>query len=400
MRNDDIYRFEVLNALENDRELDFKKSTDAKYFREGVCPSCGKKTAYIATAKPFQIACNRLDKCGFTQSTRERYSYLFENLSERFPRTPDNSNATADAYLQRNRGFDITKLQGWYTQARRKLKHEQYADTVRFTLCDGYWERIIDAKAVAANEGDKAGIKYGMSYKGKGWMPPNQVINRTDRVYIVEGIFHAIALHLAGYKVVASISANNFPWEVVEAHRGMLVTWALALDDDKAGRGMMTKYRSRLREMRELTVVALAGERDWDDVYRDGELNDAFMEEACYQGQLFSARNTDKLAYLLYLRRPSPFFLMDFGSQLYSAQVNQAELTKDLGDEKVDGNREIFSKHTKIKRVTERYRTCPAPLSPTGNALPPAALRSTAGTSTPRICATSPSNTARPTTPR
>lgn len=224
MRHHDIYRLEVLDALENDRDLEFKKSRDGKYLSEGVCPGCGKRTAYIATAKPFQIACNRLNECRFTESTRERYSYLFENLSERFPRTPENPNATADAYLQRNRGFDITKLAGWYSQARRKLKNEQYADTVRFPLCDGHWERIIDAKAVAANENDKAGIKYGMSYKGKGWMPPGQVINRSDRVYIVEGIFHAIALHLAGYKVIASISANNFPWEVVEGHQGMLIT--------------------------------------------------------------------------------------------------------------------------------------------------------------------------------
>lgn len=105
-----------------------------------------------------------------------------------------------------------------------------------------------------------------MTYLGNGWMPPGMVIHRSDRVYIVEGIFHAIALHLAGFKVIASISANNFPWTLVEAHKGQSITWVIALDDDPAGHTMTTKYLRQLREQKEIAWVALAGERDWDDV--------------------------------------------------------------------------------------------------------------------------------------
>ncbi len=36
--------------------------------------------------------------------------------------------------------------------------------------------------------------------------------------------------------MIASISANNFPWAYVDEHQGKLVTWTLALDNDKAGR--------------------------------------------------------------------------------------------------------------------------------------------------------------------
>lgn len=210
MQFEEIYRLDVIQALENDRELAFKDIGD-KYLQKGTCPGCGKEKLFISRDKPYQLKCNRDNECQFEQKTRERYSYLFENLSERFPKTEVNPNATADAYLQRNRGFDISKLKGWYEQARRKVKDGSYADTVRFPLCDGYWERLIDSTAVAANDGAKASIKFGMSYKNSGWTPPGQTIEKSDRVYIVEGIFHAIALHLAGYKVIAAISCVNFP---------------------------------------------------------------------------------------------------------------------------------------------------------------------------------------------
>ncbi|MHB0817691.1 toprim domain-containing protein [Stutzerimonas stutzeri] len=348
---DEIYRLDVIEALENDRELDFTSITD-KYLQKGKCPRCGERKLFISRAKPYQLKCNRDNECQFEEKTRERYSHLFENLSERFPKTPANPNATADAYLQRNRGFDISKMKGWYEQARRKLKDGTFADTVRFPLCDGYWERLIDARAVAANDGDKAGIKYGMSYKGSGWMPPEQTINGGDRVYIVEGIFHAIALYLAGYKTIAAISCVNLPWDIIEAHKGKLVTWCIALDDDQAGRKYIPRYLKQLSEMREIGWVALAGERDWDDVYRDGQLDDVFMDEACYQGRLFTANNTGKLAYLLYLKRPAGFYLLEFRNQLYSVRVNQAELSKDLGEETVKGNREIFARHVRIQQIS------------------------------------------------
>ncbi|WP_240356835.1 toprim domain-containing protein [Pseudomonas sp. 15A4] len=198
-------------------------------------------------------------------------------------------------------------------------------------LCNGYWERIIDATAVKANNGDKAGIKKGMTYKGDGWVPPGQTLEKSDRVYIVEGIFHAIALHLAGFKAIASISASNFPWNIIDANTEKLITWVVALDNDPAAHAVIPKYLGKIRERRELCCVALSDHRDWDDVYRDGDLDEAFLKEAYYQGRLFTAESTSKLAYLLYLKRPASFYLMEFRSCLYSASVNQAELSMDLG---------------------------------------------------------------------
>lgn len=356
MQFEDIYRLEVVNALEHDHDLDFK-DIGTKYLQKGICPGCGERTLYIARKQPYQLKCNRLNQCQHEEKTRERYSYLFENLSERFPRTELNPNATADAYLQRNRGFDISKMKGWYEQARRKMDDGQWADTVRFPLCDGYWERIIDATMVAANKGDKAGIKYKMSYKSGGWMPPGMAIEGGDSIYIVEGIFHAIALHLAGYKAIASISANNFPWDVVEAHKGKKVRWIIALDDDKAGHLVIPKYRRQLHAMDEIAWVALAGrDRDWDDVYRDGQLDDVFMQEASYQGRLFIAPNPAKRAFLLHLKKPLSFFLLEFGDRLYTAKVNTDEFNKELNKDQEGGTlpktrEELFDKYCDIKQV-------------------------------------------------
>ncbi|WP_338522437.1 toprim domain-containing protein [Pseudomonas batumici] len=347
---DELYRTDVLNALEQDPQLDFEDIGD-RYLQKGKCPNCGQRRLFISREKPYVLKCNRESECQFEEKTHERYHYLFENLSERFPATNEQPNATADAYLQRNRGFDIQRLQGWYEQGRRKLANGTWADTVRFPLCNGYWERLIDTTAVTANDGIKAGIKYGMSYKASGWMPKGMTIDSNDRVYIVEGIFHAIALHLAGFKAIAAISCVNFPWDIIEAHKGKLITWVIALDDDAAGHKYIPKYLSQLREIHEIGWVALAGERDWDDVYRDRQLTADFMQEACYRGRLFTAETTAKLAYLLYLRRPVAFYLMEFRNRLYSARVNQAELGKDLGDDKVEGNRETFTRHLKIKQV-------------------------------------------------
>lgn len=349
---DEIYRLDVIEALERDTQLDFQDIRHEKYLQKGVCPKCSERTLYIARSQPYQLKCNRMNECQFEEKTRERYSYLFENLSERFPSTPENPNATADAYLQRNRGFDISKLAGSYTQARRKLADGSYGDTVRFPLCNGYWERIIDTRAVARNDGDKAGIKYQMTYKGDGWTPPGQTIEKNDRVYIVEGIFHAIALHLAGFKVIAAISCNNFPWLIIEANKGKLITWCIALDNDKAGRQVIPKYLKMLRELREIGWVALGDpERDWDDVYRDGQLDAAYMDEACYQGRLFTATSAMHKAYLQYIKRKRGFYLVEFGNRLYTAAVAISTLDEALNDEKIDGNRDTFSQHTTINQV-------------------------------------------------
>lgn len=87
---DEIYRLDVIEALEKDHALDFGDIKNSKYLQKGKCPKCSQRTLYIARAQLYQLKCNRMNECQFEEKTRERYSYLFENLSERFPKTLEN----------------------------------------------------------------------------------------------------------------------------------------------------------------------------------------------------------------------------------------------------------------------------------------------------------------------
>lgn len=82
---DAIYRNDVVEALLNDRDLDFQKTND-KYLFAGVCPRCSKRELFISKAKPYQLKCSRDGKCQFDEKTRERYSYLFEKQASASPK--------------------------------------------------------------------------------------------------------------------------------------------------------------------------------------------------------------------------------------------------------------------------------------------------------------------------
>ncbi|MGC3675623.1 hypothetical protein, partial [Pseudomonas aeruginosa] len=77
---------------------------------------------------------------------------------------------------------------------------------------------------------------------------------------------------------------NNFPLRFLEENKGKLITWVIALDDDPAAHAVFPKYLAGIRKRGEIGWVALAGQRadgkkrDWDDVYRDGQLDDAFLQ--------------------------------------------------------------------------------------------------------------------------
>ena len=109
--------------------------------------------------------------------------------------------------------------------------------------------------------------------------------------------------------------------------------------------------------MDEIAWVALAGKnRDWDDVYRDGQLDDVFMTEASYQGRLFVAPNPSKKAFLLHLKKPLSFFLLEFGERLFTAKVNSDELNRELNKDSDEGTtpksrEESFDKYCDIKQV-------------------------------------------------
>ncbi len=356
--HDDQRASMLIEALLNDSKLKLvDKGTKYLY---GTCPGCGKKELYISKEQPWQLRCSRLNNCDYSESTRDRYRDLFENFSKRYPATPENPNATADAYLKENRGFDLVRIQGAYTQTVSRLRKDKDSpvvscETVRFPLWDGhYWERVLD-ESKARQIGKKAHFSYGITYKNRGWLPPKMEIVKGDRVFIVEGIFHALAHVHAGFKAIAAFSCNNLPRDLIEATKDIGITWVLAFDDDKAGRDMTLKYTKELRDKNQKFEVALTGSKqDWDDIYRRGELDEKFIEQCIWRGRIFSAPTANKKAYALFCWKRRAHAVFDFRSALYATSVNTKDLNTDCdGDDPASGDfGDQFEKHCAIKRIS------------------------------------------------
>ncbi|PTQ90249.1 toprim domain-containing protein [Agitococcus lubricus] len=208
-----IIKSDALTRLQSD--FDFKLTGNRKWLQEGRCPSCHKKELYGSAEAPWVIKCGRINNCGYENGLRDLYPDLFESWSDRFKADDKNPNAAADAYLKEARGFNLTTLKSCYSQ-------EYYFDreleigsaTVRFSLADGYWERIIDKPERFKS---KARIKPGFSANGLWWSMPNTDLLHAKEIWLVEGIFDAIALSHHGLTAVAIISSNYYPHIAIKA---------------------------------------------------------------------------------------------------------------------------------------------------------------------------------------
>lgn len=211
------------------RKFGFKKLT-GKYMQQGKCPGCDKHTLWCLAERPMVVKCDRQDNCGYDESVHAILPDLFEDWSKRAPVTPDDPNATADAYLRGERGLDLTGLRGHFSQ-------EHYHDnargigsaTVRFPLPNNtWWERIIDRPGRFDR---KARFKFGGSYAGHWWAHPLDspaVLAGLDEVWLMEGIFDAAAsrqnfpkgdakLGVALRTAVSVMSTNNYPEHALAA---------------------------------------------------------------------------------------------------------------------------------------------------------------------------------------
>lgn len=317
---------QVIDRL--DRDYRFKKEQNG-WLRQGECPSCKKKELYIHTDHPWVVRCGRLSKCGFEGHVRDLYSDLFESWSDRFPQVPDSPNAAADAYLQHDRGFDLDKIKGWYSQENYFSRELNIGSaTVRFALPGiGHWERLIDRPHRFGKK--KAHFNYGCKYQGTWWQAPGQTWGDVEELFIVEGIFKAIALLHHGYTAVSALTTSNYPYLALQQlaeqceragrDRPVLV-WGL--DDDPAGRKVTPEYIRRAEQDGWECRCALVPSRgrkklDWDDMHRLGRLTDKDMAEYRHQGALLIAKRASEKAGLLYSKHGGLSFPFDFDSRLY-----------------------------------------------------------------------------------
>ncbi len=291
-----------------------------KWLQQGVCPQCGKKELFSSAEKPHLVNCSRENKCGWSAHVRDLYPEVFEGFSKRFKPTKANPTATADAYLQMQRGFDLDRIKGWYTQGRfYSSQKDAGASTVRFLLNGNqlFWERFIDNTAKIGRKAHFEG-----SYGGLWWQPQGLTIEPGDEIWWVEGIFDAIALHHHGIKAVALLTCNNYPAKAVDPYLGKQIRWVLALDSDKAGRKYTHKFNGILRQAGEQIQCAQIPQQgksktDWNDLHLQEKLGQADRENYLHHGALLTAPSPISKAVLIYQKEAYETFHFEYRSRLY-----------------------------------------------------------------------------------
>ncbi|CEL40740.1 conserved hypothetical protein [Xanthomonas citri pv. citri] len=364
-------RQQVLSRLERDYGLKHRSGTE--YMRGGKCPSCSKKELYTNHLKPWVVKCGRQSKCGRELHVKDLYDDLFDDWSKRFQPTAAAPNAAADAYLQFSRGFDLAPLKGLYTQdSHYDRKISAGTATVRFPLVKGgWWERLIDRPHRFGKQ--KARFAPGQSYAGVWWAAPAALtaMQTAREVWIVEGIFDAIALQQHGMCAVSAMSSNAFPEEslreLAKARMADLPTLVWALDNEPGARAYTHKHIKRAAALgfdsRAAQIVQRDGKKtDWNDLHLraiasdDPKQWDNDVKEACYQGNLLVARSAVDKGLLMFEHDGRNDFWLDYRSRLYWFDFDTQRFDKlrkeKLGDIDADDGDEVAAEDLKkIKRA-------------------------------------------------
>lgn len=334
---------QIIDALK--AQFRFKKDR-GEWLQEGLCPQCGKHEAYCAGTEPKIVRCGRSEKCGWEDTVRNLLPDLFEDWSKRFKVTQERPNASADAYLEFERGFDLKLLAGSYTQ-------ELYQDpetratsaTVRFSIGNTTWERLIDR---AGRFEKKAHFRRGGSWKGHVWIPPRLTIDdlaAADDILIAEGIFDAVALHHVGKHAVSAMSVNTWPAQffadlrdaLSRAKRADRPRIIFAFDVGRAGVEYTQKFVKRAAdEGWDATAMQVRpdGEGtklDWNDLWlrhknwkgdpEDAPLSLKSFEQYLWNGAVTIAASPYEKAKLLADRLPFATFDFRHGNRLWWAKI-------------------------------------------------------------------------------
>ncbi|MBA4766094.1 MAG: toprim domain-containing protein [Porphyrobacter sp.] len=311
-------------------KFQFRK-TKGDWLQEGTCPQCGKREAYCSASEPKMVYCSREDKCGWSDSVRNLLPDLFEDWSKRVAPSPENPNATADAYLDHERGLDLRLLRGRYTQELFKdWKTGQTSASIRFPIGDSWWERLIDRPG---RFDKKAHFQPRGKWGGHCWMPNGttyELLAKADEVWITEGIFDCVAL-TQGAKLCAVSNMSTGPWPehflsalakaCLDAGRRDRPVLVFAFDVGKSGVDNSKKHIKRAkREGWEATAAQVRpdGEGtklDWNDLLlhhrswrgdpEKAPLAPAAIAEYLYNGKITVAETPREKAKLIVERWPA-----------------------------------------------------------------------------------------------
>lgn len=336
---------DVLQRLADDYGLKRRLSTD--YLRGGKCPACGQKELYARYSEPWLIICGREGKCAQRWHLKEIYEDLFDDWSKRAPSSEQFPQATARAYLEFARGFRHELIQGWYTQD-SYFSEELNAGsaTVRFALeKGGYWERLIDRPHRFGKM--KARFKPGDSPRGVWWCPPSIELLEVKELWIVEGIFDAIALVHNGIAAVSAMSSGAYPEESLKElsrqRGGKLPKLVWALDNELGAHKYTKRWVRQARTLGYECGAAQIPQRDnrkvdWNDLHQRWAFIDDKNERAeqvkkdlataLYHGSLLIAESASEKGVLMYDWRERHEFHFGFDHRLYWFKMDLEKFSK------------------------------------------------------------------------
>lgn len=299
-------------------EFSFKE--EMGWLRKGVCPDCNKKELYTHAETPWVLRCGRLNNCNAEIHIKELYPDLFESWSDRYPRTESDPKAAAKAYLIDGRGLNADLVDKCYTQENYyDSKKDIGSATIRFKIADGvFWERIIDRPQ---RFGDRKANFLGL-YSGLWWQMPGIDISAAKEIWIVEGVFDAIALNQNDICAVSIMSCNNYPdkmlAELLKLPKRPILVWAL--DNDNAGKNYTKKWvqRARLDGLRsEAAQIHSKVKLDWNDLHQRGRLTESDIKNYRYFGDLLLAPNANAKGLLIHSKTGHKEFHFDYQNRLY-----------------------------------------------------------------------------------
>ncbi len=330
------------------KQFDFKENKN--WLNQGKCPQCSKKELWTNAQNPWIIKCSRENNCNFEETAKNLYPDLFENFNKRYPKSEQDPNATAKAYMQFHRGFDISKIKDFFQQG--EFWHEDAVKgtaTVRFIINNDpnlYMERFIEPVKIKSKSGDITirNQTFKGAWGGHVWQPPKQKIKTGDEIWLTEACIDTISLILSGKKSVAILSAQKYPDIFLKKlPKDIKLIWAL--DNDKCGKKYIKSFAARAEKdgFKYVSAALIPSKNtlnkiDWNNAFQNELINDWFFDKCRHLGELLLAKSTFEKSFLIFQNSKISNFAFDFNYKTYWFSLNEKIFAQNQEREKAENS--------------------------------------------------------------